>query len=626
MVQPIFSAAIVMPEVTVFDNFHSFDETRKKIIMDCLFLCANYLVECVNAFCSRKEWDKGKKRKADGSASSSTAATQGDPHVSNMTPQIPAAPTEGEDWDSKVESDDPLAPYEGYFRLLHVNCVELLKAELTAKSAGISQTMSGILVDDKSWSPGSKTQTELQNDDALFLLEDCIRKTSEILGKSKGGFGFKRKTTSTATETCPEDFLNVAMSILPALMKKIATWSTYCKNLLNENEELFDGPGMYPKESCDIKMALAAAFQFLAGILAWHGFEIPVNKSILIEILGSLTKKGNSSNIASRVTLVSNVAADAACQLAKFSKSILLLNGGVCIIKAVQTCSGFSSVSSPNLLADLCLDMLRRPWFNVRGTPEKGATYNQQIDELLKTYFATVNDRLKVVKNTAKMAFDEMYLLNDRNSSLNFMKSLSRNNFPLLYRAMCQALVSASTEELAKNKNDESRLQIWNTIVEAMMTLVEIVKIHTSRINLAALLKNSQCIIQLFFSTGMPVIEGAFRVNSVDVLKLLKSLQTVTRFLHSICCHSKITSDSLVATYVPTIRAHCERLTLEVKGVLISNKIPMECITIAILKNKDLKGNDILSQESVEGDSDDDSELPTEDNDEDRDDGDNEVE
>lgn len=67
----------------------------------------------------------------------------------------------------------------------------------------------------------------------------------------------------------------------------------------------------------------------------------------------------------------------------------------------------------------------------------------------------------------------------------------SRNNFPLLYRAMCQALVSASTEELAKNKNDESRLQIWNTIVEAMMTLVEIVKIHTSRINLAALLKVS---------------------------------------------------------------------------------------------------------------------------------------
>lgn len=62
----------------------------------------------------------------------------------------------------------------------------------------------------------------------------------------------------------------------------------------------------------------------------------------------------------------------------------------------------------------------------MRGTPEKGATYNQQIDELLKTYFATVNDRLKVVKNTAKMAFDEMYLLNDRNSSLNFMKSLSR--------------------------------------------------------------------------------------------------------------------------------------------------------------------------------------------------------
>lgn len=57
-----------------------------------------------------------------------------------------------------------------------------------------------------------------------------------------------------------------------------------------------------------------------------------------------------------------------------------------------------------------------------------------------------------------------------------------------------------------------------------------------------------------------------------------------------------MTNDSLVAAHVPNIKAQCEKLTLEVKGVLILNKIPMECITIAILKNKDLKGNDILSQ------------------------------
>ena len=51
-----------------------------------------------------------------------------------------------------------------------------------------------------------------------------------------------------------------------------------------------------------------------------------------------------------------------------------------------------------------------------------------------------------------------------------------------------------------------------------------------------------------------------------------------------------------MAAHVPNIRAQCERLTLEVKGMLIMNDVPGECITIGILKNKDLEGNDILSQ------------------------------
>lgn len=55
-------------------------------------------------------------------------------------------------------------------------------------------------------------------------------------------------------------------------------------------------------------------------------------------------------------------------------------------------------------------------------------------------------------------------------------------------------------------------------------------------------------------------------------------------------------SDALVAAHVPKIRALCESLTLEVKGMLILNKIPSDCITISVLKNRDIQGNNILSQ------------------------------
>lgn len=76
----------------------------------------------------------------------------------------------------------------------------------------------------------------------------------------------------------------------------------------------------------------------------------------------------------------------------------------------------------------------------------------------------------------------------------------TRSNFPLLYRSLCETLVSAASEELSKVQDDhEECLKTWSQIIETMQLLVAIVKLQSSRINLCALLKVCPLILKKIY-------------------------------------------------------------------------------------------------------------------------------
>lgn len=68
--------------------------------------------------------------------------------------------------------------------------------------------------------------------------------------------------------------------------------------------------------------------------------------------------------------------------------------------------------------------------------------------------------------------------------------SIFRTNFPLMYRTLCEALVSGATVKLEQDgRNHENALKSWADIIQTLLMLVEIVKVLSSRINLSSLLK-----------------------------------------------------------------------------------------------------------------------------------------
>lgn len=99
----------------------------------------------------------------------------------------------------------------------------------------------------------------------------------------------------------------------------------------------------------------------------------------------------------------------------------------------------------------------------------------------------------------------------------------------------------------------------------------------------------------------MPIVEQCIKRNSERVITLLKSLQKTTRYLHCLCCQSKKIQNTSILAQIPFLRQTIETLLLKVQGALVANNCSLEC-NYGNLKNKNLEGEEILSQSLLSAD------------------------
>ena len=86
--------------------------------------------------------------------------------------------------------------------------------------------------------------------------------------------------------------------------------------------------------------------------------------------------------------------------------------------------------------------------------------------------------------------------------------------------------------------------------------MVDITKTLENRNKLSAFLNKSFPVIKLFLSQGIPILEIEFKNKTEEVLEILEILQKSTRFLQSLCCHSRLEKDTVLMSKVPLLRLH----------------------------------------------------------------------
>lgn len=181
-------------------------------------------------------------------------------------------------------------------------------------------------------------------------------------------------------------------------------------------------------------------------------------------------------------------------------------------------------------------------------------------------------------------------------------RTCNKATFSFYFRASFIALVENVKKipsPAATPRSVKATFKTWEKVVSLLNQLVETVKTNDKRSILISCLKYGRSVIEVFYKSAMPLLDKEFKNIKEESQELLKNLQKSTRTLQNVCNHAKISSDQTLAANIPAMTRIREALFYRVKHMLAAHGCA-EAFWIGQLKNKNLKGQEILSQRSVE--------------------------
>uniref|UniRef100_A0A803VTS7 FA complementation group D2 n=1 Tax=Ficedula albicollis TaxID=59894 RepID=A0A803VTS7_FICAL len=262
-------------------------------------------------------------------------------------------------------------------------------------------------------------------------------------------------------------------------------------------------------------------------------------------------------------------------------------------------------------MASLAKQFLCQSWVKPSGDREKGSQFNSALHTLLCVYLEHTDNILKAIEQISSVGVPEL-MNSAKDGCSSTYPTLNRQTFPVFFRVMMAQLESSAKSIPAGKPSDSSKVQLekllrWNITVRNFHILINLVKVFDSRPVLNICLKYGRLFVEAFLKLAMPLLDHSFKKHTDDVQSLLKTLQLSTRQLHHMCGHSKIHQDIGLTNHVPLLKKSLEQFVYRVKAMLAFNHC-QEAFWVGILKNRDLQGEEILTQASEEKGSDEDSE------------------
>ncbi|XP_026490487.2 Fanconi anemia group D2 protein [Vanessa tameamea] len=477
------------------------------------------------------------------------------------------------------------------FRSLNLTLLNLLKCELT---------------DDKN------AEKKLTIEVFIFLLKyiNCHLENILVSKIKRNTFLTKKDDTEAYNHKKAEECAQLVNEMLPKLVDHMKFITTYLDGNYFIDHEQDDNDLLYDSDMLGYLYGLEHILNICTTYFKWIGFKSQ-HKSLLKTSLRTIAHSldGESS------TYVQDLVLSVAKYLQRHEKYCIQLTTAVSLFeyfKAIQEYS--SSPMITQIIKELAKKFLSNQWKTPDGVAEKGLFLNQCVDNFARVYF-TNNQILELKNITLLLVNDVQEMTKTRNSTLNSFQSVNKANFPIIYRNLGGALFLATKTQLNKRLTNCEHLDLWKNVGLILKCKLEIAKTLDSRNNLVAFFKKTLPIIKLFISHGIPIMELEFKNKTQEILELLKTLQQITRFLQSLCCHSRLKKDTALINKVPYVRQLLETLLYKVKAMLTANNCS-EAFWMGNLKNKNIHGEIISTQDNEEnnGSGDDcDEQLPDDD-------------
>uniref|UniRef100_A0A8C3M733 Uncharacterized protein n=1 Tax=Geospiza parvula TaxID=87175 RepID=A0A8C3M733_GEOPR len=620
-IDALLGCPLYLTDLEVEGKLDSLSKQEREFLCSLLFYALNWFREVINAFCQQQDAEmKGKVltrlqniTELQNVLGKCLAATPGyvpplatfDSEALEAVPSVNAAGPARKRGEAILlqfpfqsaadrEAGSPLAQlqsYRPYFRELDLEVFTVLHCGLLTKS-----------VLDTEMHTEAREVVQLGPAELCFLLDDLCWKLEHVLPsgstrrvpfpKERGNkdIGF-----SHLCQRSPKEVAVCVVDLLKPLCKHMENMHNYFQAAV-QNKGAEDEPG----ENIQEHQLMSSCYQLLLltfrSLFSWNGFSQHENTDLLrsaLQVLADRLKPGETEFL-----LLEELISESFQYLLNFQQSVpsfqcAYILTQLLIAIAEKPMSGWKREK----MASLAKQFLCQSWVKPGGDREKGTQFNSALHTLLCVYLEHTDNILKVIEEISSVGVPEL-MNSAKDACSSTYPTLSRQTFPVFFRVMMAQLESSVKSIPAGKPSDSSeKLLRWNIAVRNFHILINLVKVR--------FLLYGRLFVEAFLKLAMPLLDHSFKKHTDDVQSLLKTLQMSTRQLHHMCGHSKIHQDIGLTNHVPLLKKSLEQFVYRVKAMLAFNHC-QEAFWVGILKNRDLQGEEILTQASEERGSDED--------------------
>nr|XP_054605115.1 Fanconi anemia group D2 protein isoform X1 [Nothobranchius furzeri] len=660
-IDALLGCPLILTNMDVVEKLESLSKAEREFLCSLLFHTINWFREVVNTFCKQKEAEMKMKvmtrlqnitylqtlleralagtpgyvppvcnfdgEATDGVAAGFTAAvnkTKKDgagrkrkapgknSTEENSQPAEAAEAEETQQEQPEKEKEKETRPgvslvaYRSFFRELDVEVLSVLQCGLLSRSLLDSELHTKV-----------REEVLLGPGELVFLLEDMLHKLEFSLsaGPARRAPFLKAKADrslgfSHLQQWSSRDIASYCVQLLPALCTHLENCHNHFQMLQSENNGVVDGPATDLQEHQLMSAGYQLLLQGLNTTFSWSGFSQPGHRNLLKKALGVLA--GRLKEGGSELTL-EQLVTHGFKYLLNFRSTMPSLSTALCLSQLLSTVSerGGDPAAYRQQMASLAHGFLTQIWVTATGERERGNKFNEALHALLSIYLEHADDVLMALEQITGTAIPELLSASKEGSSASW-PTLHRQTFLVFYKVLMAELDKSARKIPAVKTSDDSETQVeklltWNLAVRDFHVLVNLVKVFDSRPVLNVCLKYGRLFLETFLKLGMPLLDCSFKRHKEDVQSLLKTFQLSTRQLHHMCGHSKIHQDTSLTSHVPALKKSLELFVYRVKAMLMLNNC-QEAFWMGNLKNRNLKGEEILSQRSQGSDDDDEEE------------------
>uniref|UniRef100_A0A3B3BWQ5 FA complementation group D2 n=1 Tax=Oryzias melastigma TaxID=30732 RepID=A0A3B3BWQ5_ORYME len=600
-IDALLGCPLILTDMDAVDKVQSLSKAEREFLCALLFHTINWFREVVNAFCKQTETEMKMKvmtrlqnitylqtllEKAlavetpgfvppasnfDGESSDRLALSSAVPALKTkkggwikpISMMLYGVKSKTHDVQPEKEKEKDVSPgvslsvFRPFFRELDLEVLSVLQSGLLSRSLLDSELHTKV-----------REEVLLGPAELVFLLEDLLHKLEFSLTAAptkRAPFLKPRADRSVGfshlQQRSSKDIASYCVQLLPALCTHLENCHNHFQALLSENNGCVDGPATDMQEYRMMSASYQLLLQVLNTIFSWSGFSQPGHRNLLKKALGVLAERLKEG--------------DADLTLEQFNKIQRYTFISVCLLPNMNF---FFRVSS-NASESEHLDEQHVFFFHVPSVCLVHETTQPVVS--CSIYLEQVDDILKVVEEIAGEGITELLNVSKDESSASW-PTLNRQTFLVFYKVMLAELEKAVRKIPAQSE----KLLTWSLAVRDFHILVNLVKVGLSF--------HFNCLLNPIFG---------FK----DVQSLLKTFQLSTRQLHHMCGHSKIRQDTSLTNHVPALKKSLELFLYRVKVMLALNNC-QEAFWMGNLKNRNLKGEEILSQRSQESDEDEEEE------------------